>query len=317
MNQYSNKYKTQDYIDKCREFNVTFVGTQRDKHKGVIISFICPVHPDKGKQAKDWSHFKNLKHGCKYCAGKRDTKDAQELVKNPNIKFISEYRGVEKPIRCICEKCGTEWTSRSPKDLFRRECGCPTCSKEIRASHKRKSQEAFIKDVYNVNPNIEVIGEYKGAHKLVKCHCKIHDYEWESYASNLLNKSAGCPKCNMSLGENMVVEFMQKYNIPYTRQKTFSGCSDRKPLKFDVFDEENKIAIEFQGEQHYTPIDFSGKGIEFAVSEFNELKKRDNIKINYCKENGITLIAIPYYERNNVEAYLFNNVDKYKERYKV
>lgn len=315
MNQYTNKYTDQDYINKCNDFGVSFCGTNRHPKKGMLINFICPIHKDKGTQSIDWSHFKNKKRACPYCSGKRDTEDAQKLIKNPHIKFISEYNGAEKPVRCECSMCGSQWISNHPIDLFRRDCGCPTCGKAMKALHRRKSSDSFVDDLSSVNNNITVIGEYTGAHKKVRCRCNIDGYEWESYACNLLNKSAGCPKCNMSVGENMIIEFMQKHKITHSRQKTFPECSDSGLLRFDIFDEDNNIAIEFQGEQHYYPIDFSGMGYDNALMEFQKLQKRDSIKKAYCEANKITLICIPYYERGNIDAYLMEHVDIYKERY--
>ena len=51
------------------------------------------------------------------------------------------------------------------------------------------------------------------------------------------------------------------------------------------------MCIEYQGIQHYTPIDFFG-----GENSFIELKNRDKIKRNFCKENNITLIEIKYDE---------------------
>ena len=234
------------------------------------------------------------------------------MVINKNIIFTSEYNGTEKPIKCKCLKCNLEWVCGRPMDLFKREIGCPSCAKQSKSEKRRKSQNEFEKDLYKVNPKIEVIGEYKGSHKFVKCRCKIDGYEWESYACNLLNGSAGCPKCNMSIGENNIVSFMERYKINYSRQKTFVGCKDVYPLKFDVFDEDNNIAIEFQGEQHYFPVDFETNNELKAREQFEALKKRDEIKRNYCNHNNIKLICIPYYERNNVENFLRESDENYK-----
>ena len=82
-----------------------------------------------------------------------------------------------------------------------------------------------------------------------------------------------------------------------------------------MYDNDNNIAIEFQGEQHYFPIDFSGKGKDNAIKEYNLLQKRDNIKKEYCLNNNIKLVCIPYWERDNVDNYLLEEVKIYKEKY--
>ena len=93
------------------------------------------------------------------------------------------------------------------------------------------------------------------------------------------------------------------YNIK--PQYIFNDCKYIKPLRFDGYDLENNTVFEYQGQQHYYPVDFSGKGQCFAESEFNINVIRDNIKREYCKTNNIKMIEIPYWEYDNMEDFLF------------
>ena len=119
------KYTTQDYINKCEKLNVEFCGTHKDQHKGTMIDYICKKHRDKGIQTCDWSHFKNKKKPCPYCAGRyKTTEDIIPLIKDKNVETISEYLGNEKPIKCKCKICGYIWTTL-PKVLITNGSGCP------------------------------------------------------------------------------------------------------------------------------------------------------------------------------------------------
>ena len=316
LNQYTNKYTEEDYINRCEEMNVVYIGNNRNNKKDTIIEFICNNHVDKGVQNITWGHMRTQKRVCRYCAGRIDHEDAQAKVLNKNIIFISEYKGCEKPVKCFCKGCNTTFVCGRPIDLFKRPCGCPTCAKINRGLKRRKSHEDFVRDMSIANPDITIIGQYTGTHRLIKCRCNIDGHEWESYAANLLNGSAKCPICNMSAGEANLVKFMKEHNINYKTQKTFSDCKDIKHLRFDVYDADNSILFEFQGEQHYFPIDFSGIGEEYATKQFDELQKRDTLKKQYCEKNNITLVCIPYWERDNIERYLLENVEIYKEKYK-
>ena len=51
----------------------------------------------------------------------------------------------------------------------------------------------------------------------------------------------------------------------------------------------SKYLIEFDGIQHFQPIEYFG-----GITEFKERKQNDEIKNNYCKINNIPLIRIPY-----------------------
>lgn len=52
------------------------------------------------------------------------------------------------------------------------------------------------------------------------------------------------------------------------------------------------------------------RGISLKEAELNlhNIQKRDNIKTEYCKDNNITLIRIPYWDFNNIENILKEKV---------
>ncbi len=62
---------------------------------------------------------------------------------------------------------------------------------------------------------------------------------------------------------------------------------------------EQNIIIEFDGEQHFKPVDFFG-----GEDSFKDLQKRDYEKNQYCLKNKITLFRIPYTQINNIEKIL-------------
>lgn len=59
------------------------------------------------------------------------------------------------------------------------------------------------------------------------------------------------------------------------------------------------ICIEYDGEQHFKPIELFGGEKQFKIQVEN-----DNIKNTFCKENNIKLIRIPYYELNSIPNFL-------------
>ena len=64
----------------------------------------------------------------------------------------------------------------------------------------------------------------------------------------------------------------------------FEDCIDKRPLPFDFYLPEYNICIEYQGQQHYYPVEiFGGK------NAFESQVLRDNIKREYCQKNNILL----------------------------
>lgn len=66
--------------------------------------------------------------------------------------------------------------------------------KEAYDNAKAKTHIDFVKELYKIQPTIEVLGEYKNANKKIKVRCKICNYEWEGVPANLL-VGDGCKKC--------------------------------------------------------------------------------------------------------------------------
>lgn len=302
----SNQYNLSenDFKIKCEELDLIYIGSYKKEKRGTMIQFQCPRHFNKGIQEKPWSAFRKQKRGCIYCYGRgKTTEEVAKEVKNKDVELISEYVGNEKPITCKCRKCGNIWTTL-PKTLVTNGAGCPKCGKAKAIKGETKSQEKFEEEMYEVNPYIEIRGKYKNTHTKILCHCHLCNTDWYGYPANLLNLSAGCPGCNASTGEQAMYTALKRIGIPFISQHTIPECKYERHLKFDAFDIKDNIAFEFNGEQHYRPVDFAGKGDEWARDHFDITKKRDDAKYQYCDDHDIKMIIAPYWERNNIENYL-------------
>ena len=62
-------------------------------------------------------------------------------------------------------------------------------------------------------------------------------------------------------------------------------------MSYDVYILELKVAIEYQGEQHFKPVDIFG-----GEQHFVEQQKRDRLKNLLSEKNNIKLIYVNYWE---------------------
>ena len=135
---------------------------------------------------------------------------------------------------------------------------------------------------------------------LFKCN-ENHDFKmtWNDFSQGYR-----CPVCNESHGEQRVRNYLLLKNLIFEPQFKFKDCKHKNSLPFDyaVFDNNINIKylIEYQGKQHYEPIDWFG-----GTKAFLNQQIRDNIKREYCKINNINLIEIPYWDFNNIEDILY------------
>lgn len=245
--------------------------------------------------------------GCPICGEERrirkQTKSHTQFVDeikqiNPKIKVVGKYKGNKKPIKCKCKIDNTIFYPL-PSNLLKGQ-GCPTCGEKSRTDKRRLTQEEFESRVKTVLPNIEILGKYITQNEKIKVKCKIDGTIWMAKGNHLLN-GHGCPACSESKGEKMIRKYLRKKHIKYRSQYKMAKCKNERSLPFDfaIFDNSKLIALmEYQGIQHYKPIEYFG-----GEKMFKYQRENDNIKRNYCKINDIPLIEIPY-TVDNIEGYL-------------
>lgn len=177
---------------------------------------------------------------------------------------------------------------------------CLQCDLDHRKISQRLDYD-FVKDQFN-NEGYELLStEYNGNSSKLLVRCPVgHEYE-VSYAN--FSRGRRCPHCNnnVSIGENRIMKYLNYYNIPYIHQHKFEDCKYINVLFFDFYLPQYKLAIEFDGKQHFQAIECFG-----GEDAFNKAKIRDNIKDTYCFNNGIFLYRIPYTQINNINIILDN-----------
>lgn len=110
-----------------------------------------------------------------------------------------------------------------------------------------------------------------------------------------------------SRGEVRCREYLEmRFNMPFDkarpdflRNQVTSGNNRDNNLELDCYNPSLKLAVEYNGEQHYKFIPYFHRNKE----TFHNQKYRDEIKKYKCKENGIVLIEVPY-DVKDIESYL-------------
>lgn len=294
----SVRYSHKEYVEKVSKVNpnIKVIG----EYSGVRIKIahycikhdiyfdILPSHVLKGC-------------GCNRCKsekisnanGKTHEQYVEELsFVNPNTIVLEEYSGANSPILHMCLKHNTEWLI-SPNNALHGN-GCDKCRGEKIADKARNTHDYYLDRVADINQNIEVIEKYVDASTKIIHKCKIDGYEWYATPHCIL-RGTGCPKCNKSYGENSIELYLMDNDIDYIYQYKFDDCKDKRLLPFDFYLPEYNTCIEYDGVQHFEPTDFSGKGKEWANKQLEYTQRHDQIKNEYCKNNNIKLIRIPYY----------------------
>lgn len=244
-------------------------------------------------------------YGCPLCGGhmKMDTTIFKNKISqvNNNIEIIGDYYNSKTKILCKCKIDGYEWFAL-PTNLLEGR-GCPLCG-----GTQQKTHDKYVEDVTKINKNIDVIGTYVNVRTPILHRCRIDGCEWMAKPNNILS-GKGCPKCNQSHGESQIENYLNNHKIDFISQHSFSGCKNIKPLPFDFYLADYNLCIEYDGIQHFEPIEIFG-----GENAFNKQQYNDSIKTNYCLSNNIILLRIAY--NQDVETELdnfFNNTKLIKE----
>ena len=210
------------------------------------------------------------------------------LQKNPNIEILGQYEGLNYPIECKCKVCGNIWSPKA-NNIYNQNSGCLNCKRVKRHNLKADTHSTFLSELYKVKKDIEVLGTYINNHTNIKCKCTKCQHVWSPRPDSLLAKQ-GCPHCHKSKGEIAVEEFLSNNKIQYISQYSIKGnFSTRNFIKVDFYLPERNAIIEYNGEQHYIPVEYFGGQLAFE-----QRKTRDQELKSYCKANGISLIIVPY-----------------------
>ncbi len=125
---------------------------------------------------------------------------------------------------------------------------------------------------------------------------KIFKNEIMKYESSLIDKmiSSGVyiPKWK---SEAQLFSLVHKYYKDAIFQYRTSWLLNQS---LDIYIPSLNIGIEYQGQQHYTPIDYFG-----GEETFIEYQKRDKVKYKLCQDNGVKLLYWKYDEvisKNNL-----------------
>ena len=257
-------------------------------------------------------------HGCPQCAkiqrAKSKTMNHETFVKRvaqlyPNIRVLGEYINTHNPIEVQCTVCGYKWKPKAAQLLIDGNggTGCKQCYTQLQT----KSTSVFKEELLQKNPYVKLIGDYYNSYTKTTFKCIACDKKciWKTTPKIVLDGGKS-PICLSSNGVIKIEKYLQTKNIVYCREKTFNDCKNVKCLPFDFYLPQYNICIEYDGRQHYQPVNFNGCSNEKALDSFQKNQINDNIKNQYCKLKNINLLRISYLDEDVIDdildKFLFN-----------
>jgi hypothetical protein len=290
------KLTTEKFIRRAKEkhgdkydYNISIYINKRTK-----IKYICPIHGII--EQYPINHMKG--HGCYKCHN-NGKNTLYNFIKKSNLLHKNKYNydkviyiNAKSKVIINCPLHGD--FEQRPNDHLNGN-GCIKCS----GRYNKKEEFITNSNIIHNNKYDYSLVDYTNNKTKVEIICPIHGI-FEQRPDNHIHGN-GCPLCNESNGEKKIRIFLEHKNIKYEYQKIFNDCKNIFPLPFDFFIKEKNIAIEYDGEQHYIPINYFGGYIQLLNQN-----KKDYIKTEYCKNNNIILLRIKYNNFDKIDDILSN-----------
>lgn len=232
------------------------------------VEIVCPIH---GSFWQSMSTHIVCPIACPKCSREADRGTSADFV--TKAKEIHgehydygkvEYKTAVSMVTITCKKHG-DFNQRANSHLSGN--GCKKCFLE----RNRGNTELFIKQAKQIHGDKYDYSrvKYTESKTPVEIICRDHGPFWQTPNSHV-SSSSGCRFCLDSKGEREVESVLKKYGISHIREYRI------KPYlyRFDFYLPGLEIYIEFNGIQHYLPVEcFGGKRAFLKVQENDRIKK--------------------------------------------
>lgn len=311
-------YTTDKFIEKANDVHEDKYDYSKTKYidskTKVIIT--CKDHGDFEQQPNNHIHG----NGCIKCSifmksKKQSFTNEQYIHKSKDLfpnKFDyskTEYKNTRSSIELICIEHKQQFKINAGFHIQKSETGgCPKCVFENLSKSRTKSQEQFIKEcniIHNKKYNYTKVKYISGNRKVIII-CNVHG-EFNQQAGAHL-QGQGCPKCFVHKNENECKNIIEKLTEEhFTRERP----KFLNKLEYDCYNDNLKLALEYNGIQHYEYSPFFHSNNR---KKFEKQQENDKLKKDLSHKNGIYLIIVPYwiidkekFINNEYQNYLFLN----------
>lgn len=302
------KLTIEEVIERARAAHGDRYGYSDSEYLGYQekMLILCMIHGIFWQTPDNHFHGK----GCSDCNGgvvltKEIFIEKANKIHNNKYDYSNvDYKGSKKLVEIICKTHGSFF--QIPSSHLRRR-GCKKCAIELRISNTEefieKANEChnYKYDYKNVN--------YTDSRDKVEIICKFHGLFLQTPNCHLQGK--GCPDCKNYIKENICRDILQNLfsdKFRTERPDFLRNILTGHNLELDCYNENLKLALEYNGKQHYEFTPHFHKNEE----EFNNQLYRDELKKKLCKENDIYLITVPYtIKEEQLGNYISNCVKRF------
>lgn len=222
------------------------------------------------------------------------------------------YTGMHEPIIVICKEHG-EFTQSKAQNHLKNEFNCPKCLEIRYKEHIENTKITYneavekVKSIHRELIEIYDYSNYESTESKITFICnknKKHG-KWNAslHAVTGLGKkgATGCPVCSMSHGERKILFWLRDNDIEHKWQYRIKkpNLNKKSFYIYDFYLPKLKTIIEFDGRQHFVPVEAWG-----GIKALEKNKKNDAEKTKFAKKLKLNMFRISYEQMENINEVL-------------
>jgi len=232
---------------------------------------------------------------CPKCAkvAPRTLEEMQKLAESKGGKCLSStYVRAGENLSWECAK-GHRWEA-TPGNVTSRNSWCPYCAGCARL------KLSDLQGIAASKKGLCLSTEYRNNRNRLHWRCS-KGHEWEAKATHVIQGS-WCPYCNNWVGEETCRKWLEVHfsaHFPKAWPQWLKVTSSH-PLGLDGYNEDLRLAFEYQGPQHFKFTTFFHR----TRLDFEMQVERDRKKAEACASRGVTLLVVPFMKITEIPEYL-------------
>ena len=251
------------------------------------IDLYCPKHDIKW--TTKYAHLKSGNSNCKLCGHNVISNDAlKKIVEENNAIFVKRIRGLKSTVRNIVLKCVIHdhvWRTNT-RDIMKLKRWCYYCAWEA-----RKTPFDSIKAIVEKAGGTLLTENCVGSLTKIDVKCS-NGHIWETYFDNI-NSGYWCPECKLK-SQTKLSDIIKELFPDYTVKCNYRGFDwlkmnkkKKHRMEIDIWVPEIKLAIEYDGAQHFQPVRWAKSSSDEKVKKaFSDIKRRDKKKDKLIKQHS-------------------------------
>jgi hypothetical protein len=230
---------------------------------------------------------------CRYDKKRLAACNIQKTLEAKKIKplfNIENYKNNRITYNFECKICHNVF-SNSVGNIISQDNGCPVCSHRKKISNDEKYNELKRNNITLIKSS----GNVKGH---MTCKCDVCQHIWHPTFDSIRNKKSGCPNC-LFKNERICSDILKEMGIIAHKKRIQNPFYNKhNTRRFFIVDfyftyKGKEIIMEYNGRQHYEPVNFSGKESSKEINKRLVIQKNRDIDLEKtCRNKKIMYIAI-------------------------